>query len=92
MPYLSLPAAPFPAAPSLSPSALDGLMVLELGQPAQPNAALVAAQTATEAAAATGNNAPAPSSTTALLGWGCAYALLMFINLKLSLRWLRLRR
>ncbi len=68
---------------------ISGWLVLELGQPAQPNAALVAAQTATEAAAA-GNNAPPPSSTAALLGWGCAYALLMFINLKLSLRWLRL--
>lgn len=68
---------------------ISGWLVLELGQPAQPSAAMLAAQTATEAAAA-GNNAPAPSSTAALLGWGCAYALLMFINLKLSLRWLRL--
>jgi hypothetical protein len=68
---------------------ISGWLVLELGQPAQPAAALAAAQAASEAAAA-GNNAPAPSSTTALLGWGCAYALLMFINLKLSLRWLRL--
>ena len=67
---------------------ISGWLVLELGQPAAPTAAMVAAQTATEAAA--GNPAPAPSSTAALLGWGCAYALLMFINLKLSLRWLRL--
>lgn len=68
---------------------ISGWLVLELGQPAQPNAALVAAQAANEAAAA-GNNAPPTSSTAALLGWGCAYALLMFVNLKLSLRWLRL--
>jgi hypothetical protein len=67
---------------------ISGWLVLEIGQPAAPTAAMVAAQTATEAAA--GNTAPAPSSTTALLGWGCAYALLMFVNLKLSLRWLRL--
>lgn len=66
---------------------ISGWLVLEIGQPAAPTAALAAAQTATDAA---GNTVPAPSSTTALLGWGCAYALLMFVNLKLSLRWLRL--
>jgi len=71
---------------------ISGWLVLELGQPAAPTAAMVAAQTAAQTAteAAAGNTAPAPSSTAALLGWGCAYALLMFINLKLSLRWLRL--
>ncbi|HET7867219.1 MAG TPA: cytochrome ubiquinol oxidase subunit I [Burkholderiaceae bacterium] len=68
---------------------ISGWLVLELGQPAPPSTAVVAAQAATEATAA-GNNAPPPSSPAALLGWGCAYALLMFINLKLSLRWLRL--
>lgn len=67
---------------------ISGWLVLEIGQPAAPTAALAAAQAASEAAA--GNAAPAPSSTAALLGWGCAYALLMFVNLKLSLRWLRL--
>lgn len=67
---------------------ISGWLVLEIGQPAAPTATMAAAQATAEAAAGT---APAaPSSTSALLGWGCAYALLMFINLKLSLRWLRL--
>ena len=61
--------------------------MLEIGQPAAPTATMAAAQATADAA---GTAPAAPSSTTALLGWGCAYALLMFINLKLSLRWLRL--
>lgn len=68
---------------------ISGWLVLEIGQPATPTATMAAAQATAEAAAA-GTAPAAPSSTTALLGWGCAYALLMFINLKLSLRWLRL--
>lgn len=68
---------------------ISGWLVLEIGQPAAPPATMAVAQAPTDAAAA--GAAPAePSSSTALLSWGCAYALLMFINLKLSLRWLRL--
>lgn len=57
---------------------ISGWLVLELGLRPQPGP---------DAAAAVGS---ARTHLVALLGWGSGYALLLLINLKLSLRWLRL--
>jgi hypothetical protein len=59
---------------------ISGWLALELGQRPHVGAALASAQA----------EAPAQSGGAALLAWGCAYAVLMMLNLRLSLRWLRL--
>jgi hypothetical protein len=59
---------------------ISGWLALELGQRPQVSASLGNVQTA----------GGGESSMVLLLGWGSAYALLMIMNIKLSLRWLRM--